>query len=213
MKKLTYIFLLISVIFLTACSANESANSENTAEQKQEQPKDSGVNVDKGLLNVEVTVPASFFEGADLDQVIADAKKEGAKEVTKNEDGSLTYKISKSDHNKMMDEMGTSITDSLEEMKTSGDYASIKDITHNKKFTEFTLVVDKAAFENSFDGFAVLGIGFQGALYQAFNGENADDYKVTVFVQDEATKEVFDEVIYPDAFEALEETEEETTAE
>ena len=104
-----------------------------------------------------------------------------------------------------MKEMGTTIDESLEEMKSSGNYPSIKDITHNNDFTEFTLIVDKAAFENSFDGFVVLGLGLQGSMYQIFNGANADDYKVTISAKDEATQEVFSEVIYPDALEDLEE--------
>ncbi|MCM3651355.1 hypothetical protein [Metabacillus litoralis] len=214
MKKLTYMLFVLLVTFLAACSANESADnaseSEKSTEQKQEETEREGVNVDKGLLNVEVTLPASFFEGEDIDAVIAEAEKEGAREVTKNEDGSLTYKMSKSEHKKMMTEMGTSIIDSIEDMKSSGDFVSIKDITHNKSFSEFTLLVDRASYENSFDGFAILGLGLQGSMYQLFNGANLENYKVTISVKDEATQEVFDEIIYPDALEEMGETEETT---
>lgn len=118
--------------------------------------------------------------------------------------------MSKSEHNEMMSEMGTSITDSIEELKSSEDYVSIKDVTHNKSFTEFTLLVDKASYENSMDAFAVFGLGLQGSMYQIFNGSKPDDYKVTISVEDEATEEVFDEVIYPDALEEMGETEEVT---
>ncbi|MEA1855560.1 hypothetical protein MKX67_02610 [Cytobacillus sp. FSL W7-1323] len=207
MKKLSCLLVLL-VIFLVACS-NESAEGEKSTDQKQEE-KEGAVNVDKGLLNVELTLPASFFEGEDIDTVIAEAKKEGVSEVTKNEDGSLTYKMPKSEHKKMMTEMGTSITDSIEEMKSSEDYVSIKDVTHNKSFTEFTLLVDKESYENSMDGFAIFGLGLQGSMYQMFNGANPEDYKVTVSVKDEVTEEVFDEVIYPDALEEMGETEEGT---
>ncbi|WP_461611946.1 hypothetical protein [Cytobacillus kochii] len=207
MKKLSCLLVLV-VIFLVACS-NESAEGEKSTDQKQEE-KEGAVNVDKGLLNVELTLPASFFEGEDIDTVIAEAKKEGVSEVTKNEDGSLTYKMPKSEHKKMMTEMGTSITDSIEEMKSSEDYVSIKDVTHNKSFTEFTLLVDKESYENSMDGFVIFGLGLQGSMYQMFNGANPEDYKVTVSVKDEATEEVFDEVIYPDALEEMGETEEGT---
>ncbi|MED1607727.1 hypothetical protein P4U90_20615 [Cytobacillus kochii] len=202
--------LVLLVIFLAACSADESAEGEKSTDQKQEEKAGEAVNVDKGLLNVELTLPASFFEGEDIDTVIAEAKKEGVSEVTKNEDGSLTYKMPKSEHKKMMTEMGTSITDSIEEMKSSEDYVSIKDVTHNKSFTEFTLLVDKESYENSMDGFAIFGLGLQGSMYQMFNGANPEDYKVTVSVKDEVTEEVFDEVIYPDALEEMGETEEGT---
>ena len=38
----------------------------------------------------------------------------------------------------------------------------------NKSFSKFTLIVDKEAFENSFDGFAALGLAMTGMYYQAF---------------------------------------------
>lgn len=210
--------LVLLITFLAACSSDGSADNTNesnkTIEQKQDETEEKGVNVDKGLLNVEVTLPAAFFEGQDIEEVIAEAEEEGVKEVTKNEDGSLTYKMSKSEHKKMISEMGTSITKTIEDMKNSGDYVSIKEITYNDSFSEFTLVVDKESFENSFDGFAVFGLGIQGSMYQLFNGANPENYQVTISVKDEATQEVFSEVVYPDALEEMEETEEtEETAE
>ena len=211
MRKRTVIILFVLLItLLSACSANEQENKakegDHTDEQGKQETEEQSLNVDKGILNVEVTLPASFFEGQDLDTVIADAENDGIK-ITKNDDGSLSYKMSKAKHKEMMKEMGTAIAEGLEEMKSSGDYPSIKDITHNNDFTEFTLIVDKAAFENSFDGFIVLGLGLQGSMYQLFNGANPDDYKVTISTKDEATQEVFSEVIYPDALEELEEEE------
>lgn len=187
------------IALLTACSDDKQDTKAS------EETKEEGLNVDKGLLSVEVTLPASMFEGEDIDTMIADAEADGVDKVTKNEDGSLTLKMSKSKHKELMNEIETSIKESIEEMKTSGDYASIKDITHNDKFTEFTVVVDKATYENSMDGFVVLGLGISGAMYQLYNGANPDDYKVNVSVKDEATDEVIDEVVYPDALEELEE--------
>lgn len=54
--------------------------------------------MDKGLLNVEVTIPATLYKGQDIDSIISEAKNSGIKEVIKNDDGSLTYKMSKSEH-------------------------------------------------------------------------------------------------------------------
>ena len=38
-------------------------------------------------------------------------------------------------------------------------------------------------------------------MYQLFNGANPEDYRVTISTKDEATQEVFGEVIYPDTLE------------
>ncbi|MGQ4665522.1 hypothetical protein ACUIJN_06715 [Metabacillus halosaccharovorans] len=205
MKRYTYLFMMLLSLFLVACGnnnqENNASNDEESAEQKEEQTEDESVDVKKGLLNVEVTLPASMFEGEDIDTVIADAKKEGVKEVTKNEDGSLTYKMSKAKHKEMMEELKTGILETIEETKNSEDYVSIKDITHNDSFSEFTLLVEKSAYEDSMDGFAAFGLGISGMYYQLYNGVDPDDYKVTIFLKDEASQEVFDEIVYPDDLE------------
>lgn len=114
---------------------------------------ESGVDVDKGLFNVEVTLPASFFEGEDMESVAANAEAEGVGEATVNEDGSVTYKMSKSKHNEMMDEMAKSVEESKTEIVDSGDYPSVRAIENNKHYSKFTVTVDREAFENSLDGF------------------------------------------------------------
>ncbi|MED4531796.1 hypothetical protein [Metabacillus fastidiosus] len=202
MKKMAFILFALLLTILSACSNNASED------EKSDKKAEETVDVKKGLLNVEITLPASMFEGQDIDTVIADAKKEGVTEVTKNEDGSLTYKMTKAKHKEMMQELEKSILETIEETKNSKDYVSIKDITHNDSFSEFTLIVDKAKYENSMDGFAALGLGMSGMMYQIYNGSDPDT-KVKIFIKDEATQEVFDETVYPDDLEQ-EETEENT---
>ncbi|MER2090915.1 MAG: hypothetical protein ABS920_14345 [Sporosarcina sp.] len=136
--------------------------------------------------------------------MIAEAQEDGIKNVTKNEDGSVTYKMSKAEHKKMMKEMKTKVTNYVDEIVDDEDFTSIQDITHNGTFSEFTVVVDKAAFENSFDGFATLGLAMSGMYYQAFDGKNADKLNVTVHTKDASTGEVFGTAVYPDALEEME---------
>ncbi|KKC47712.1 MULTISPECIES: hypothetical protein [Paenibacillus] len=162
--------------------------------------KDAGkVEVDKGLFHNEITIPASMLEGQDLDAVIAKAKEDGVKEATKNEDGSVTYKMTKDVYGKMIGSMKDNLLEGIEELKSGKDFASVKDIEHNDSFTEYTLVVDKAAYEGSFDAFAALGVALPSMLYQVYSGTAADKTKVTVHIQDQASGEVFNTVVYPDA--------------
>ncbi len=202
MKRLLALFL-VPLLIMTACGKEEVDKSQEATSTKvdAEDTKNQSVNVNKGILNVEITLPALFFEGQDIDQTIAEAKKEGVSEVIANNDGSLTYKMSKSKHKEMIANLETSLVESIEEIKNSEDYSSIKDLTHNKSLTEFTLVVDKKIFENSFDGFATISLGIVGMYYQLFNGADSNEYTVTIFIQDETSNEVFDTIVYPDAFE------------
>jgi hypothetical protein len=192
MRIFTYAIIVLLMTFLASCSSsgeNNVSNGENSKEQK--------VDVDKGLLSVVITLPASMFEDKDANTVIADAKKEGI-EVTKNEDDSFTYKMSKAKHKEMMAEIEKSINETIDETVNSEDFVSIKDITHNNSFTEFTLVVDKGSYENSMDSFAALGLGMSGMMYQLYNGVDSDEYIVTISLKDQTSQEVFDEIIYPD---------------
>lgn len=200
MKKFMLMMTVLSFTLLTGCSSSDTSNAadkDNTEETDQEQTNES-VEVDKGLLNVEVTLPASMFEGEDVDASIAEVEKEGV-EATKNEDGSVTYKMSKSKHKEMMKELETGIIESIEDMKNNEDFVSIQDISYNKSFSEFTMVVDQATYENSMDSFAIFGLGLSGMYYQLFNGADENDYQVKIIVKDKTTDEIMDEVIYPDS--------------
>lgn len=203
MKNLLLVsFVLLLSIFLAACSQNaqkEDGKKEDVAEVTTDKTSDGEpLKVDKGLLNVEVTIPASFLEGQDIDTVIAEAKNEGIKEVIKNDDGSITYKMSKSEHKKMMKEMEEGIIKSVEEIKTGEDFTSIKDVSYNKSFSEFTLSVNQEEFENSLDSIASFGLAVTGMYYQLFNGVNPEKYKVTVIFKNESNGEVINTIVYPD---------------
>jgi hypothetical protein len=201
MKKFGYFFFLaIAVLALAACGADKEA-SKTSSDKKESETEDFAV--DKGLLNVEITMPASFVEGDDVDATIKEAEAEGIK-VTKNEDGSLTYKMSKSEHKKMMKDIKTNAEKSIDEIKTDGTFPSVKDITYNNSFSKYTLTVDKAAYENSMDSWSIIGIGITGMMYNLFNGEDMDKMKINIDVKDETTGEVFDTTVYPDDLEEAE---------
>lgn len=205
MNKLVIGLFLMSVLFLTACSSSndsekgnvDTKNSEN-AETDSKSKEDQSVGVDKGIFNVEVTLPAAYFEGEDIDKAIADAKAEGIKEASKNPDGSVTYKMSKEKHKEMMIELEESVKEYINELQTSEEYPSIREVTANGNNTKYTLIVDKAGYENGFEGFATIGLGMLGMYYQVFDGVDSENAKVEVIVIDETTDEIFDTTVYPD---------------
>lgn len=210
MKKLVAL-LAASLLVLGACGNEEAAPAEETENQastetvdtEETESEEGGVNVDKGLFNVEVTLPASFFEGEDLAEVVANAEADGIGEATANDDGSVTYKMSKSKHKEMMEEMAASVEETKTDLVESGDFPSIKGVETNKDYSHFTLSVDREAFENSFDGFATMSVGMVGTLYQLFSGVQSDDLEVLIEVKDVDTDEVISSVVYPEALEDM----------
>lgn len=176
------------------------SETEGVADEYITEDKDASIEVDKGIFSVEITLPASFFEGQDISDIASEVEDDDIK-IILNKDGSVTYKMSKSKHNEFMAEVYNDQLEYIEEIKNSGDYKSVKDITYNKTFSEITLVVEQEAFENSFDGFVTLGLGISSLYYQLFNGTSPEDYKVTIYFKNVETGEIFGDVVYPDALE------------
>lgn len=160
------------------------------------------VQVEQGFFEVSVTLPASLVEGQDFATYEADMLSKGVTSVIQNEDGSITIKMPDAVHQVMLDQMKVSIDESIAQALV--DQAGVvTEITYNKAVSEFSVTVDKAAFESSFGaGFIALSLGLQGMFYQLFDG--VADPKVTVNFIDGATGEVFDSVMYPDAMPSAE---------
>lgn len=156
------------------------------------------VEVDRGLLSVEVTIPASLAEEADIDQVVADFADEGIRitDAQRNPDGSVTYKMSRADHRRLLSSLRESFEESFEE--TSADFPSVQSITSNNDLTRFRMVVDRSAFENSFDGFAVFIPLFAAGIYAAFDGRDPEGMRIEIDYVDASTGQVYDTFVAPD---------------
>lgn len=181
MKKIVKMLIVLLVTgFMTACGGGTTSD------------------------HVEVTLPVSFIgEGIDVEILEAEAEEMGIKKVTLNDDGSVTYEMTKAVHDEWLEEITTEINNSITEMVESGDFVSIKDITANDDYTKFTMTVDQDAFENSFDGFAALGLGISSSFYQLLDGKDPENYSVTIDVVDEASGEIIDTTVFPDDLDNL----------
>lgn len=216
MKMQLTALLIIILLVVAGCSptAGEDQDTGTIVKQKDEvsteeveEESEGAVAVDKGLLDVEVTVPASFFEDeeGDINDIAAEAKENGMKSAVVNDDDSITYKMSKAKHKELMTEMKNNLIEYSDDLLNDEDFTSIKDITYTKKFTEFTIMVEKEAFENSFDGFAVFGLGMSGIYYQLFDGVNPEKLNVTIHTVDESTGEKIGTMNFPEDLEDLDE--------
>lgn len=186
MKKYVAWFLACALaLSTTACgsapSSSAPVSSSVPASESSSAPADAAsdapIEVDKGLINVKITLPADFLEafGGGLDasavaeSMAQDNSDNRVKSVVVNDDGSVTMTISKADHKLMMDDFYTQIEATFAELKEQ--YPSIDDISVNDACTEFTIVTnDYEAFQSSFASVAEFSLFLQGAMYQAFNG-------------------------------------------
>lgn len=170
-----------------------------------EEPTESdsaGVQVDEGLLNVDITVPASFFEDQTEEEIKAAADEQGYKKCVINADGSVTYTMSKAKHKEVMESFKTSIDEAIEDMVNGEEaVASFQKIEYNDDISEVNIYVDKSKY-TAFDAFSGLAFYFMGAYYQVFSGDDQDTVDVVVNFIDSASGETLDTMSYREFMES-----------
>ena len=215
--------LLIATVLLltalTACSGNNGTGSTSAADTEQQDTTatadvsaeaadnktedqnasqastgEGGIDVDKGLMNVEITIPAEAaetygFHFESQEEADAYAKEQGFKSVTLGDDGSITIVMSKAQHKKVMEELNKTLDEAVQEMVGSEDYPNITAIEHNDDYTNFkvTTTSEELSFNESFSGVAFFMFG---AMYNSFNGTSVDNIHVDFI--NEASGEVID---------------------
>lgn len=128
-------------------------------------------------------------------------KEDGYLSAVPNTDGSVTLTMTKAKRSEMMAEMKQSIDDNIQKSIGDDGFQSIKEVTYNDDVTEFTVKVDREAFEGSWDGLSALTYAFCGAAYQYYSG--VSDPRVVVNYIDADTGEVISTSTYPDDYQDL----------
>ena len=179
MKKT--IFFALSIIIclsLVGCGGSSNDTQQNIEEDSKSEETQS-IEVDEGLLNVEITVPPDFLEEGTTQETLDEtAKEEGIKSITLNDDGSATYIVSKSKHDEMMAGIRESIDESMAEMIDPETYPTFVEVTSNDDYTHFTVKLSSNEVGLS-ESISVLGFYMLGGLYNAFNGTPVDDVTVS----------------------------------
>ena len=200
MKKILAAALAMFMsVSLFGCSSGGTASIDPASDTE----SNDGVNVQEQEDNIlEISLPLSLMEEGTTSELTQEEKNNGflTKTVTGDE---IKYTIKKSRYNAFMEDYKQTVEDSLNELVTSGDYPSVREIQNADDFGEITILVDKAAYESSFtDRFIILGAGLSGCLYKAFA---VNSYKTcTVIVKDKTTGEELSRTTYPDALNTAE---------
>ncbi|MCP8969221.1 hypothetical protein [Ectobacillus ponti] len=196
MKKTTCALLAGALLALGACSANDknNASGQNNAGLNTEQRSA----IDNGLKQTSVKVPASMLQNKQMNAMFTEAEKRGAITSTRNADGSLTYSMNKTQRQELMRGLENTIAQNAANLKNNKNFGFVKDVTYNKSFSQFTITVDRAAYQNSVKSFPTAGLGMSGMLHQLYKGVTPGNNKVTVQLKDADTQQVFDTIVYPD---------------
>lgn len=182
--------VLLCTIFFVGCkAAPENVLEEDVKEETEVEQTTTAIEVDQNLLTVEITVPADIA-GEEITQEQCDQIREenGYKSVTLNSDGSVTYVMTKLQHEKMMDNLRATIDQALDEMVASEDYPNVVAIDVNKDYTKFTITTTSTEM-TMMDSISILGFYLYGGMYNSYNGTPVDDVE-TIWINEETGEEI-----------------------
>ena len=137
------------------------------------------IQTENGVFTASITLPKDFV-GEGITQADIDANAGSTYISGKlNDDGSVTYKMTKKQHKAMLDGIIDNMEKSFEEMVKSEDY-SFTSIKHNNDFTQFDVTIsgDELGLVESF---ATLTFYMAGGVYGIFSGKKAEKVIVNFY--------------------------------
>lgn len=193
MKK--FIVLLLSVIMLL-CFASCSSGEPNTKENSTSSSEATTANeiVDENLLTVEITIPASMFDedNQPSNELSEEQKEQGFKSAKVNEDGSVTYTMSKAAFKEYKENLKASVEDTFNNL--GSEYSFIQKVDYDSNFSVVKLYVDEATYSQGFNFMSVMAVGYSANMYQAYTNE---EISCTVEVYNNANGELIESANYP----------------
>lgn len=161
--------LLILVMILSSCAAKP-------------EPKEPD--------SVSITLPAEIFSGTTDEEIKELTSEEGILAINRLENGDIELVMSKQAQREALDGLKENIDSIITSLvDDSNQYSSFSDITFKDNLSEFTILADKASFQDR-EMYVLMGFYISGVMYQMLTGERLDEIDVTVEVLDKDTKEV-----------------------
>lgn len=215
MKKKLLLLLLTVTLMIAGCGTSDQTESTATAantttestEKSVEQVgsemadealsdittevNDAANNIDsdKHLLSIEVTLPASVDDITD--EEIEDLRTdEGYISITRNDDGSITYVMTKNKQKELLDKLENRFADFADSIPGSEDYPNVTKLEVNSDFSKFTITTtaqSKDEISLSETMLAAVFYSFGGA-YRGYACES--DTSVTVDYVCDSTGEI-----------------------
>ena len=170
------IVILIAALSLLKSNPADESISDDSGSSSSELDSLGDIDVDRNLFDVTITLPAEYAEGMSQEELDEAAESEGYQAVL-NDDGSITYTMTKAQHAKMMEDLKASLEESMASMVGSEEYPDITSVTANEDYTEFTITTKNS--EVSFaESFGSLALFTYSGIYHIFDGTPVDNIHI-----------------------------------
>ena len=121
---------------------DDGSSHEMTQEDWDQLAAIGDVQVENGIMTVSLTVPADLAQNITQETIDAGIGTQ-YQAAFRNQDGSITYKMTKEQHQAILEQLAVSFDNSLQEMIDNENY-TISNITRNNDFTVFDISLDGA---------------------------------------------------------------------
>lgn len=204
-KKLIISIMATCFIAITACGkeSNEEPANEVNVETSSNIETDNDllgglgdVETDKNLFSVEITIPADIAGEITQDELDKEVEEKGYKSATINPDKSVTYIMSKKQHQELLEELEKEIKNSLNDIVGSDECPNITKIETNDNFSEFEVTTKSEKLDLT-ESMSVISYYMYGGIYNIYAGNDVDGINVKFINAD--TGEIIEECNSKDA--------------
>ncbi len=190
MRKMIFA-LTAAMLMLAGCAQENTLVTEVAATEAETEPvtetmPDIPETSDDGgeLFDFVLTLPAGYTGKVSQDYLDNVAAENGYLSITQNADGSLTYIMTQSQHEKMMDGIVRSVENSINIILDDNTYPNFTDITANDDYTLFTVITEGESISYE-EQYSVKLLYRCGEMYNDYNGTPVDNIHVD-FINDES---------------------------
>jgi outer membrane murein-binding lipoprotein Lpp len=180
---------VLAILLLTGCAAQNGSSPDGNEQTGSTE----GIQVDEGLLTVDITFPESLVNMGEqkMTQAKVDAavKESGYLAGKLNEDGSVTYTMTKLKQQELLSSARKSFDEAIQ--AAIDENPTVKSITRSDDFSEIKIEVSKQDMTNGFLG---LSFAFTAYFYQVLDGK---EYATEVVYIDASTGEELSRTSYP----------------
>lgn len=200
-RVIAFIITIVMGTFLCACGGSGGKKQEELASGANVEPKTieaasedpladdvsalesiGQVEVIDGIAYVYVTLPAELA-GETTQEEIDSKAGDNYKSGKLNDDGSVTYQMTRKQHQTMMDGIKESIEEACNEMVNDIDTYGITAIEHNDDYTVFKVTVNSGSV-SFVTSLSVIAFYSFGGMYGIFSGNPTDNIAVEFYSSD-----------------------------
>ncbi len=176
MFRKVMLYFMSSALVLTMAGCSSKKQDETSAGNKAPAP------VAEEERDVTVTLPKSFLDAMEMTpeefMEMLRSDNDDIGEMKENRDGSVTITMKEEDHDKMMEEMGETIDEQIQEIvDDTQTWDNITAVEANDDYTQFDVTLENGTVGLA-EPFSLILFYMMGEMYQTLDGNSGAEVKV-----------------------------------